>query len=407
MTVHEDIVTSLRSKSVTRIIGHPTNAAVDLLQEELAKIAATVKTTLIEEGNKFGHLAVIVPEDNYKEIIKNRRWTYHEPTHPGYYDASITANMPEVEAKAKEAEHKEKLRLYQVFLGVEQALREKIEGAVDYQHIAALDEEYVGYSGSTPLDMIEHIRKGCCKITNADREDLDKEFRKEWDQSDNITTYFRQLELIEKKMKRWKMEVTEGAKVVRAVGAMYASELFDEKEMMTWENKTDNQKTWAAVKKHFGDLYQDKKRYTEAKAKKTGFGSIQNVEETKTEMIQDDGELREFFDGLEDAVRMDKEHINQMASTNEAMVKLTQQLTAQLAVANSTVETVLKQNAELVALLAKHGISAGKAAAEVPPPDKEKKKRRKCTHCKKWTIHKDEECYTLEANKDKRPSWWK
>jgi len=243
MTVQEDIVNSLQTKTVTRIIGQPTNAAVDLLQEELAKIAATVKTPLIDQGNKYGHLAVIVPEDDYKEIIKNRRWSYQEPVHPGYYDATITANTTEVEAKAKEAEHKEKLRLYQVFLGVEQALREMIVEAVDKQHIAELDEEYVGYTGVTPLAMIEHLRKGCCKLTNKDREELDKELRAPWDQTDNIATYFRQVDLTEKKMKRWQMDVTESAKVVIAVGQMYASELFDEKEMMAWENKSDAQKT--------------------------------------------------------------------------------------------------------------------------------------------------------------------
>ena len=147
----------------------------------------------------------------------------------------------------------------------------------------------------------------------------------------------------------------------------------------------------------------------DAKAKKYGFGAIQNVEEKGGEIVSDDGELREFFDGLEDAVRMDKEHINQMAATNETMVKLTQQLTTQLAAAQSTIETVLKQNAELVALLAAHGITAKPATAATPPTEKKEgeRKKRQCAHCKKMTFHQDKDCFKLEANKDKRPAWWK
>ena len=46
------------------------------------------------------------------------------------------------------------------------------------------------------------------------------------------------------------------------------------------------------------------KWYTDVKAKKYRYGAIQIVGKTKTEMIGDDGKLREFFDGLEDAVRI-------------------------------------------------------------------------------------------------------
>ena len=82
----------------------------------------------------------------------------------GYYDPTINASTTGVEAKQKEAEHKEKLQLYQVYLGVEQALHDKIVAAVDRQHLAELDEKYVGYAGSTALDLIEHLRNGYCKI---------------------------------------------------------------------------------------------------------------------------------------------------------------------------------------------------------------------------------------------------
>jgi len=251
MTVQEDIVAALEPKTVTKVIGQPTNKAIDVLQDELAKIATTIKTTLFQDGNKYGHLAIIVAEDEYRLIINNRVWFYAEPQHPGYYDASIDANTTEHEAKKKEAEHKEKLRLYQVFLGVEQALREKIVGAVDQQYLAALEEDYVGYTGTTPLLMLEHLRKHCCKITNKDKTDLADEFQAQWDQTQHITTYFRMLEKVQKKMKRMKLQKDDSELVMQAVKEMYAADIFDEKEMIAWENKTDAQKTWPNAKNVF------------------------------------------------------------------------------------------------------------------------------------------------------------
>lgn len=66
----------------------------------------------------------------------------------------INANTMEVKAKQKEAKHKEKLQLYHVFLGVVQALWEKVMGAVDTQWISALDEDYVEYLEMTPILML-------------------------------------------------------------------------------------------------------------------------------------------------------------------------------------------------------------------------------------------------------------
>jgi len=40
-------------------------------------------------------------------------------------------------------------------------------------------------------------------------------------------------------------------------------------------------------------------------------------------------------------------------------------------------------------------------------PKKPRKKTALCPHCKKWVLHKFENCLELEANKDKRWPGWK
>ena len=113
-------------------------------------------------------------------------------------------------------------------------------------------------------------------------------------------------------------------KVTQAVNYMYNSSLFDEKQMMEWEDKDDVNKMWGECKMFFKKYYELKKRYSNANPGRMGFESATNVAD-KSEIEID--ELKNYLDGLSDATRADKEQMNQMASTNEAMVELCQQLT--------------------------------------------------------------------------------
>ena len=107
-------------------------------------------------------------------------------------------------------------------------------------------------------------------------------------------------------------------KVTHAVNEMYKSSLFGEKQMMEWEDKNDVNKTWGACKMFFKKYYELKKCYSNTRPGRMGFESEANVAD-KIEM--ESNELKSYLDGLSDATRVDKEQMNQMASTNEAMVE--------------------------------------------------------------------------------------
>ena len=74
----------------------------------------------------------------------------------------------------------------------------------------------------------------------------------------------------------------------------------------------------------FKNYYKFKKRYSNTKPDRMRFESAANVAD-KSEMESD--ELKKYLGGLDNTTRADKEDINQMASTNEAMVELLQHLT--------------------------------------------------------------------------------
>ena len=67
----------------------------------------------------------------------------------------------------------------------------------------------------------------------------------------------------------------------------------------------------------FKKYYELKKRYSNVNPGRMGLESAVNVA-GKREIEGD--ELKNYLDGISDATRADKEQMNQMASTNEAMV---------------------------------------------------------------------------------------
>jgi hypothetical protein len=60
---------------ITRVLGIITTKTIDILKDELAGIASTIKSDHYKDGLKYGHLAIVIPEEEYETIIGNNAWT--------------------------------------------------------------------------------------------------------------------------------------------------------------------------------------------------------------------------------------------------------------------------------------------------------------------------------------------
>ena len=136
--------TALAAKTITHITRMLTIKQLDTLQEECAKIAASVKTTIIKEGMQYGHLVLAIGQDEYCTETGLSTYVHIDPVDPGGYCIKITNKTMDMERAKLEGEHKRAQKDFQVFLGVQEALRDTIAGAVEYQHIAALNRKYTG-----------------------------------------------------------------------------------------------------------------------------------------------------------------------------------------------------------------------------------------------------------------------
>ena len=115
MTIFEDTKTALAAKTVTHITGTPTIEQLDTLQEECAKIAASVKTTIIEEGMQYGHLVLAIGQDEYRTETGLSTYVHIDPVDPGGYCIKITNKTTDMERAKLEGEHKKKSKRFPSF----------------------------------------------------------------------------------------------------------------------------------------------------------------------------------------------------------------------------------------------------------------------------------------------------
>ena len=134
---------------------------------------------------------------------------------------------------------------------------------------------------------------------------------------------------------------------------MYASEMFDDKEMQAWEIKPTIDKTWDAAKTHYVTIYKSKEKFNaEREARSSGFESASSFFDTNSRAsnnlphvppnISSHQSLLEYTSSLEGALENATEHAAAITLDNTTIL---QQLDAQQ-------KTILVQQAKFMALLA-------------------------------------------------------
>jgi hypothetical protein len=104
-----------------------TPEAIDKLKDELGRIFTVAKTHHYEQGQKYGHLASVIPESKYRLIIGDAAWTHDVPDDPGAYSqAALGAGNAAAQREQLVAEHKILQKSYNDYLCIEEAGKELI-----------------------------------------------------------------------------------------------------------------------------------------------------------------------------------------------------------------------------------------------------------------------------------------
>ena len=139
--------------SVLKIVGQPTMQAIDLLEEELIAIAASIATPL--GGGDNGHVGMLMENADYMAEFTVAAPGFVVPANPGVYP---TGPFPAGTRAEREAQHEKEAEVYQTYLGVGDGLKDLVRVAVDEDYVIELKAERVGYLRVTAKQMIAHLR---------------------------------------------------------------------------------------------------------------------------------------------------------------------------------------------------------------------------------------------------------
>ncbi len=97
--------------TITKITGIITPESIDTLKNKLGGAFTILKSTHFNEGQRYGFLAMVIPQAKYQIVINDPTWVYTAPGNPGVYAAAaLGANVSAAQCKQIMARHKEEQR---------------------------------------------------------------------------------------------------------------------------------------------------------------------------------------------------------------------------------------------------------------------------------------------------------
>jgi hypothetical protein len=107
---------------ITRLNGIITPEGINKLKDELGSVCTIIKTHHYTKGQKYSHLASIIPQNKYRIVIGNVMWVHAVSANPGaYLAASLGVGNAAAQREQLVAKHRALLANYANYLGKEEA----------------------------------------------------------------------------------------------------------------------------------------------------------------------------------------------------------------------------------------------------------------------------------------------
>jgi len=236
--------------SLGRIVGQPTTSTVNHLRQQIAEIAAAIKT--MSWGGRHGHLALVLIDPEYRSVTGDPTIVVDRLLMPPIIPEGLTNTTTLTNRAAITVLHNIACQEFWkqeaiVVIIVEIIVRE----AVDPTYVEELKDDYSGYSGQSIKTIAQHLQNKWCIVTTLEKKQAAAAFHVQWDLTSHITKYARELDKQQKLCLDISVPAPDATKIQHYVENMYASEMFDNNEMQAWEIKPPDEKTWDSAKTHF------------------------------------------------------------------------------------------------------------------------------------------------------------
>ncbi len=242
----------------------------------------------------------------------------------------------------------------------------------------------------------------------------------------HIITFGRQLDKQQKKCKNINVIISDKAKTLHFVGQMYMSNYYTKEQMTKYEMKADINKTWLHTLQFFTKLFAQCKAYRDNRAANSGFDSAAHNNDipTNRSLVSTSSDFTTrnlYIESLKESLAAAQEYVPKECAPTPDKPDPADLLHMELDAQRKQFDLIMKQNSALLAAMAK-GNGGGGGGSSGGGGDsgshggggggggnkrREQDTKAICPNCNKLVIHTASNCFTLPANKDKIPTWYK
>jgi hypothetical protein len=182
-----EIQKAVSERTVTPISSQPLTQDISKLKEEIIGIAATIPTAL--GGGNNGHAGIIMDPAAY--ALLSGGINFVEPGNPGAYPVGA---MTAAQRPQREAEHKELMKQFETWAGVQDGLKDLILQAVEGIYMEEIKAPTIGFLNVTPRAMLTHLMDRWGGLDFVNISVLISEQDGPWSVTEVPTAYFTRVE---------------------------------------------------------------------------------------------------------------------------------------------------------------------------------------------------------------------
>jgi hypothetical protein len=147
-TVYKPVRAIVMPLPLDKIVGQPTTSTVNHLRQQIAKIAAAIKTT--SWGGRHGHLALVLTNAEYRTITGNPDIVIDRLPTPPIIATGLTNTNTLKNRASITGLHNLTCQEFWKQEAINALIIDKIvRKAIDPTYVEELEDDYMGYSGQT------------------------------------------------------------------------------------------------------------------------------------------------------------------------------------------------------------------------------------------------------------------
>lgn len=232
-------------KTPTPIRGEPTHKSLKRLKLELQANASSVETDL--GGGNHGYLGLVLTDDEYASIPHTQPFV--APNYPP--PLLIPATSTQIQAIELKEQHGEAKRLYLECKNVEKALLRHIQDAIEDKFIEPLVDPYTNLLTGDVPSILEYLNYNYGKVRSEEVTQKDNEvMTMSWQPTDPLVLLTRPIEQLQKLAITAGIPYTNSQILEKGLTLIRSTRDF-EYALTQWEDKPQDDKTWANFKTHF------------------------------------------------------------------------------------------------------------------------------------------------------------